>query len=560
MRHLWSELKRRRVLPAVTAYVIVGTGIAGAADVFLPNLGAPDWVLPTVLAIIALGLPIAVVLAWAYDIQPDPGPQTVFPAGANTAPAGVDSTGGHPAAHRGTPDGKSIAVLPFANMSDNPENEYFSDGVTEDILTLLAGIEDLHVISRTSVMVYKNTSMPLREIAGALGVANILEGSVRRYGDKVRVTAQLIDAATDAHLWAETYDRSLEDYFRVQSEVAEEIARALHAHLAPDELDRLREPRTMDPRVYELLVKGRQRIWVIRPDEVLLGIRMLEEAVRRDSESSAAHASLSWGYMLSAYWAGGVPRETYAKAQASLDRAVEIDPKDPVALSGMACLRVHLYYDWEGALEACRTAIGYGPSDRDAHFMLAATLLLWGRYEEAARAYEAVVELDPHEPLMYCHLAVCYGRTGRMDKAEAIFSRIADEYPTFADLHALRATVLAHEGRWLEMAQTSRRGAELTGEHPIHLGREAFALAQAGRLDDARELADRVEREADGLLPPNIRMMLALARGRRAEAMKALDEAVEQRNPHVLWYRVGFLDDNDPEIRQHLAVVWPELA
>lgn len=560
MRRLWSELKRRRVVPVVTAYVVVGSGIGGVVDLFLPNLGAPDWAVPTVLALIVLGLPIAVVMAWAYDLQPDSGGATAIPAGAGTAPERVTSAERPLASPPASPDRKSIAVLPFANMSGDPDNEYFSDGVTEDILTLLAGVEDLHVISRTSVMVYKNTSMPIGEIANALGVGTVLEGSVRRAGDRVRVTAQLIDASTDAHLWADTYDRSLDDIFAVQSDVAEQISRALHAHLAPDDLRRMRRQPATDLAAYELFVKGRQRIWAIRPDEVLLGIRMLEASVQRDPDLAPAHASLGWGYILSAYWAGGVPREVYDKALVSLDRALEIDPGDPSAWSGESAVRCHLHYDWEGAVEAARMGIRWGPSDRDAHFALAATFLLWGRYREAVDAYETAIALDPHDPLVVCHLAVCLGRLGRIEEAEALFTRIESEYPSFADSHALRATVLAREGRWLDMAEACRRGAELTGEHPIHLGREAFALARAGRQEDARSLADRVEREAEGALPPNIRMMLALARGRRKDAMKALDEAIEQRNPMVLWYRVGFLDDSDPEIRRHLAPVWPDLA
>lgn len=544
----------------MTAYLVVGTGIGGAADVFLPNLGAPDWAVPTVLALIVLGLPVAVILSWVYDLHPDSGVDTAIPAGAGTAPERIRT---EPPLLSSPPqafDRKSIAVLPFENMSEDPGNEYFSDGVTEDILTLLARIDDLHVISRTSVMVYKNTSMPLREIARTLGVGTVLEGSVRKAGDRVRVTAQLIDAATDAHLWAETYDRSLDDIFAVQSDVAEQIANALHAHLAPDEITRIRSQPASDMGAYELYVKGRQRIWVIRPDEVTRGIRMLEEAVELDPQLAPAHASLGWGYFLSAYWAGGIPREVYGKAQTSVDRALEIDPRNPIAWSGEAALRVHLQYDWEGGLEAARTAIRYGPSERDAVFILAATYLLSGRYQEGADAYADAIALDPHDPLVVCHRAVCLGRLGRLDEAEALFARIAAEYPSFADGHSLHSVVLGYHHRWLEMAEANRKGAELTGGHPTYRSREAMALARAGRETEALALADRVEAEADGPLPPNVRVMLALARGRKKEAMKALDDAIEQRNPMVLWYRAGLLDETDPDIRRHLAPLWPDLA
>ncbi len=220
----WSELKRRNVVRVALVYAAVAFVVVQAADLVIPALHLPDLLMTAVVLVAILGLPIALVLAWAFELTPA-GIQRDSAAQEKTAKAAPMPV------RRPAADRRSIAALPFTNLSDNRENEHFSDGMTEEILTRLACIGDLRVISRTSVMQYKNTALPLRRVADELGVANILEGSVRRAGSRVRITAQLIEAETDTHLWAETYERELTDVFAVQSDVATKIALALRARI-----------------------------------------------------------------------------------------------------------------------------------------------------------------------------------------------------------------------------------------------------------------------------------------------------------------------------------------
>ncbi len=224
----WAELKRRHVVRVTVEYVVVAVVVGGAADIFFPGLGLPDQALTFVLALLVFGLPIAAVLAWAFDVAPDGADRTTGDTVAATPPASFDP--------------KAIAVLPFTNLSDDPENEFFSDGVMEDILMHLSRIEDLRVTSRTSAMTYKGLVKPIREISAELRVGTVLEGSVRRVGNRVRVVAQLIDCKTDEHLWGETYDRDLEDIFAVQSDVSRKIARSLRSRLAPEKWERIQRP------------------------------------------------------------------------------------------------------------------------------------------------------------------------------------------------------------------------------------------------------------------------------------------------------------------------------
>ena len=218
----WSELKRRRVVRVGVTYAVASVGVGGAADIFLPGLGAPPWALQTVLALLVLGLPVAVALSWPYDITP----QGIVRDSSASArePAGPLSMEQAPVDVSGSDDRNSIVVLPFDNMSPDPGDAYFSDGLTEEIITQLSYLRSLRVISRSSAMVLKETQKDVRTIGRELDVGYVLEGSVRKAGKDLRITAQLIDASADEYLWTQSYDRELRDVFDIQSEIALSVA------------------------------------------------------------------------------------------------------------------------------------------------------------------------------------------------------------------------------------------------------------------------------------------------------------------------------------------------
>lgn len=570
MSSLWVELRRRHVLRAAISYVVVAIAIGGAADVFLPGLGAPAWALSTVLVLLILGLPLAVVLAWAYDLTPegvtrtgtaDAGPS----AGADVVPGApvpvpVESARAETEAAKDewVPDSKAIAVLPFANMSEDPANEYFSDGVTEDILTHLSKIADLHVISRTSVMVYKRSTATLGQIARELRVGTVLEGSVRKAGDRVRVTAQLIEAHTDRHLWAETYDRDLDDIFAVQSDVAKQIATALEARLAPAVLSDILAPPSHDMRAYELFVRGRQDAYSVRPDRIPRAMEQLEEAVALDPGFAPAHAALGFTHLIAAYWGGATPLDAFRLAKVAAEKAVAYDDRNALGWSVLGVARAHYDYDWAAATDEVRHAVSLGPSDQDAHFWLGFLLLLQEQFEEALTYYDRACALDPHNPVMASHRALASWVLGDQAEAERTFQRIAADHPTFADVHALHAVPLARDGRWLDYAEANRKGAEITG-HPIFGARQALGLRRGGRTAEAEALVEEVRSGAEGELPSNIRLVLALAVDDREGARLALDRAIEERQPMVLWHRLkGLLPRDEQWVRERFGRIWPE--
>ena len=313
----FTELKRRNVYKVAVAYVVVAWLLIQAASILLPTFEAPVWVMKVVVMLVALGFPVALIIAWAFEMTPeglrrteDVPPSEVIPQWSRRKFAIFIASVAVVAAvllamqlfrnrttiERGgatTPE-KSIAVLPFENLSDDKQNAFFADGVQDEILTNLAKVADLKVISRTSVMQYRGAaSRNLREIGQTLGVAHALEGSVQKIANKVRVNAQLIDARNDAHLWAQTYDRDLADVFAIQSEIAEAIAQQLQVHLSANEKAEIAKPPTKDPVAYDLYLRARQLDDLVNdPDakpSLLQGISLLEEAVRRDPKFLRAY-------------------------------------------------------------------------------------------------------------------------------------------------------------------------------------------------------------------------------------------------------------------------------
>ena len=293
---------------------------------------------------------------------------------------------------------KSIAVLPFDNMSEDDKSDYFSDGITEDIITYLSKIENLKVISRTSIMQYKDSKKNLKVIAKELGVSNILEGSVRRVDDKVRISGQLIDAKTDEHLWADIYDRNLDDIFSVQTEVAKNIARALKAEMSDDDIKRLNKTMTTNPDAYELLLKVKNKNLLSRKDN-LEREEILKKVVLLDPKSSYAHAKLgqihSWIY----FFGMDRTKERLKMAKDALDRSLELDP-----LSSTAYLELGFYYysaflDFDKGLEKYNIAKRLDPNNPEINWRISLVLRRQGKFQESYELMKKCFDLDPKNKL-----------------------------------------------------------------------------------------------------------------------------------------------------------------
>ena len=433
----------------------------------------------------------------------------------------------------------SVAVLPFANLSADPENEYFSDGVTEDIITQLSKIGALKVISRTSVMRFRNTTQGLRDIAQTLGVGTVLEGTVRRAGERLRITAQLIDARTDIHLWAETYDRRLADVFEIQSEVAQRIADALRARLTPEERARVQRVLTADVEVYNLTLLGRHYLHWLTEEGIRKSIECFDHAITRDASYAPAHAGrgLAYGYLSLGYFSvtGGAFRH---QAERALGRALELDPTLAEAMASSAMLLMQYDYAWERAEALLQRAIEADPNCASAHDCYGNALAATGRHREATRQFDLALELDPLSYPIIGNAALCAHRAREFTKAAQYFERGISLNPELPMGHALRALTAMQMGQPDVALAAARRAVEIYPDHPADLFL-AVPLAASGARGEAFAMLARSE---EARATKNIWLVaLAMTYAQLGEinlALTRLEEAYEARDFWMVWLKV----------------------
>jgi TolB-like protein/Flp pilus assembly protein TadD/predicted Ser/Thr protein kinase len=370
----------------------------------------------------------------------------------------------------------SLAVLPLANLSGDPEQEYFADGMTEELITDLSKIGSLKVISRTSVMQYKDARKPLREIGRELGVEGVIEGSVRRVGDRVRITAQLIYAPSDTHLWAESYDRDLHDILKLQGEVAQVIANEVNAKVTPQEQARLSGKRPIDPEVYQAYLQGRY-YWNKRTEEdIRKAIGYFQQAINKDPNYALAYAGLADSYLVLSLYSSASWQDTYRQAKAAATKALEIDDSLAEAHATLASTRAGEQWDLAGALTELARAIQLNPNYATGHQWYAEYLICWGDAEKAIAEIRRAQELDPLSPVVNSTYGRILLQARRYDGALAQAQKTLQMDANFYPGHQLLAEVYEQRGRFEEAITEGQRAATLAGENAEEAGRRALLL------------------------------------------------------------------------------------
>jgi TolB-like protein/Flp pilus assembly protein TadD len=420
-RKFFTELKRRKVYRVAVAYAVLSWLLIQIATQVFPFFEIPTWVVRLVVVVLVLGFPVALLLSWAFDLTPsgikrtDDIDEAKVPAPVTIAKAPV-----------APPPEKSIAVLPFENFSDDQQNTYFADGIQDDILSSLAKLADLKVISRTSVRQYRSGTRNLREIGEALGVAYVMEGTVRREVNRVRINVQLIDARTDLHVWNDTYDREITDLFALQTELARRIAFALRANLSPREKASLQVHPTSDLDAYDLFLRARDLFrWSGSGDPHENGeraLRLLEEAVARDPLFALAHCLIS-RFHGELYWFGyDRTRSRLTQAKIAADTALRLQPDSSDVRLALAYYYYFGYRDYELARTELAIAHAAAPNDAEAWDASGAIARRQGRWDEALSNFEKARELDPRNPSVLWNLADTYACLGRNDEAARGFA------------------------------------------------------------------------------------------------------------------------------------------
>jgi len=425
---------------------------------------------------------------------------------------------------------RSLAVLPLANLSGDPQQEYFADGLTDELIADLGSIKSLKVISRTSAMRYKGASKPLPEIARELGVDGVIEGSVLRSNDHVRIKVQLIDAASDRHLWTQSYDREVRDILQMQGEVGRDIAERIHAQISPPGKGGLSPPRPVNPKAYELYLRGRF-YWNKRTQEALLqALDNFGRAARIDSEYAPAYAGLADTYVLMPLYAGTSPQESDPRARTAALQALKID--EGLAEAHASLGRVKLFYDWDwaGAEAEFRRAIELEPSLSTAHHWYSICLRDLGRIDEALVEAKRALELDPLSLIINTNLGDTFFYAGQFDDAVAQHRKTLLLDAGFAAAHLYLGRALVQQEMFQD-AVAEFRIARSLAKGSYALGDLARANALAGKKTDARNLLNELSEFSSRGASLGVDIALVqLALGERDRAFENLEKAYKERS------------------------------
>jgi len=571
LKNFFSELKRRNVYKVAVAYAIVGWLLVQIATQVFPFLEIPNWVVRLVIAVVVIGFPIALVIAWAFEATPEGIKRTevadAMPGSAATGrkkhawiyvvviAATISVTlfflGRYTAGNKSVASAsnelpaKSIAVLPFDNLSRDPDNAFFAEGVQDEILTRLAKVADLKVIARTSTQKFKSAPENLPDIAKQLGALNILEGSVQKANDQVRVTVQLINAMTNSHLWAEIYDRKLTDIFAVESDIAKAIADQLQAKLSGSEKQMMAAQPTTDTEAYELYHKGKS-LWEKRSgDNIPKAIAYYEQAIARDPNYALAYAGLAKAYILLPFYAGADRLDAFSKAKDAALKALRLDSNLAEAHAALGKVLFFSEIDLTGAMREYKRAIELQPNDATAHHWLGNdTLAALGRFEEAIAQGKRAVELDPLSPVINTDFGTIFYYAHRYEESAMQLRKTLEIDPTFFYAHFNLGIALQAagdlSGAIAEYEKAKRLGdniyvSMLCAQAKAHAGDKDAALRMLSDLDKVSQ-----QREVVGYL----RTLLYLSLNNKDEALRWLEQDFEERDgSNISWIKVDPLLD-----------------
>jgi TolB-like protein/Tfp pilus assembly protein PilF len=545
----FAELKRRNVYKVAVGYAVVGWLLIQVATQVFPFFEIPNWAVRLVVLFIVIGFPIALVIAWAFELTPGGIKRTeeadrVYPGrsrgrawiyvviSAGLLSGGLFFLGRYTAPNEnkiGNVPAKSIAVLPFENLSRDPDNAYFAEGIQDEILTRLAKVADLKVISHTSTQRYKSSPDNLPQIAKELGVANILEGSVQKSQDQVRVNVQLINAATDAHLWADSFDRKLIDIFAVESEIAAKVADILKAKLTGAEQHAISMQPTRNTEAYQLYLKGRY-FWNKRtgPD-LQKAIDYFKQAIGEDPGYALAYVGLGDSYILLSGFGAARPQDSFPLAEAAAKKALEIDDNLAEAHTTLGfSLCVH-HLDFAGSIREFERAIALNPNYATAHHWFGdGPLLAVGQFDRAIAEGKRALELDPLSVIITADLGADFLVARRYDEAIEQFHKAIDLDPRFYYAHWNLAQALEMKGD-LRGALTEYKKAVELDDDPFVLALLGQAYAKLGQRDEALKiLAQLPQIAAHRYVPSYSYALLHMALGEKDKAVEWLERSYQE--------------------------------
>jgi len=576
---LVSELRRRNVLRMVVLYVLAAWVIMQVAEVVIALASLPAWAGPLVLAVLAIGFPIALVASWFYEITPEgfalekdvasrdsithiTGRRMDFIVIALLAAAVILF-----AVHTWwpiAPTDKSIAVLAFENLSGDPEQEYFSDGISEEVLNALAQVDDLRVISRSSSFSFKGKDFDIPTVAKQLNVAHVLEGSVRRVGDSIRITAQLVDASTDSHLWSETFDRDLttQNIFAIQSDIAAAIAVKLRATLSRQVQVSLRDVPTSSLEAYQYYWLGKQKIFSrasASPEEAL---GYFAEATEIDPEFALAYVALADTHMLLGDYAGVSLNDVLDNAEPAISKALMLDDELAEAYVARGAIRAKVD-DFDAAIDAFQRAIELDPNNSQAYHWYGDVLVTYLQQPDAALPLlEKAYSLDPVSPPLIVTVGQAHAGLGRFDEAMEYYEKALEIEPAYASTYYMIGSLHAYAYGRLDLGV--RWSLESCARDPRYVfnlyGLGIYYLALGDDQKAEYWINQALSSGPDWYRPNAVAALLDLQRGNETGVLKAAErlQAIVPGNNMTLYLLVA--SERYREALRIAAESYPEFA
>jgi len=550
-------IKKYKYLNIALIYLGTAVVVIHFAEAVVHGLHMPALTFSLVVVLALAGLPIVLLIAWAMGRkQTDLSPETIATAKhakrnwLKIITAGILSVGFFAAAifvynkffyhSKFTGKEKSIAVLPFTNMSGDKENEYFSDGITEEITTQLSKISELKVIARTSAALFKNSKKSVNQIAQELGVASILEGSVQKSGNEVRITAQLIDANTQEHIWADKYDRDLKDIFAIQSEVANHIAVTLQAKLFPSEKKRLAKKETENPEAYNLYLKGRYYLNKGKEDDLKKALDYFGQAIQKDPGYAKAYAGQADVYLMLGEFEYLPGIEAWPKAESAVKKALNLDETLADAHNSMGHLSIH-QYNWATAERELKRAIELSPTHAEAHHFMSQWLAAMGRMDESIKEILQAQELDPLSLLVSSNVGQQFYRARRMDEALEQLKKTLELQSDYPRTHRNLARVYMAKGMHKEAIAEFEKSLSVAKDNPTVLGYLGNTYGRIGERGKALKILNDLkiistQRGVSGEIA-----LVYIGLGEKDLAFEWLDKAIGELSVVLLQIKV------DPE-------------
>ena len=571
----FAELRRRNVLRVAAAYVVAAWLVIQVVETIFPAFGFSDGAIRIVIIILGIGLVPVLIIAWAFEITPeglkldrdvDRSQSHASQKGksldriimvvlalalayfafdkfvlSESREASIAETAhqeGRTEALVESYGDKSIAVLSFVDMSPDGDQEYFSDGIAEELLNRLTKIPELRVISRSSAFSFKGQNLEIPEIARRLNVAHILEGSVRKSGDRVRITAQLIEARSDTHLWSETYDRQLKDVFAIESEVAQKVVAALQIQLLNAERKQLAKQPTANIAAYQFYLKGRY-FWNKRTEKnIEKALDYFQQAIELDPSYALAYAGIGDVWIFRGWYSVLLPKETFPQAKAAVVKALAFDETLAEAHTSRAHIYLEFDHDWGAAESEYLRAIELNARYPIAHHWYGGYLSAMGRHDEALRqAYEAR-ELSPLSLIINTWVGLRYYFAGRYEMAIQEYQKALELDPNFAPAHWHLGWAFEQSDQHAAAVASAERAIAISG-NPIYLASLGHSYAKAGNDEEARQVLGELKQAA---LTQHVSAyhtaVIHAALGDMDESFGWLERAYAERSPWIGYMRV----------------------